>query len=67
MNLITSKEHKKITIDILDDNSETLATIELLETSDTIGPLYKCKIDFRDDVYVNGHHWLDADITDNFK
>jgi hypothetical protein len=50
-------------IDLTDSNGDFLGKIHIHLRNDTIGDITYADIDFAEYVYVNGHHWLDAEIN----
>ena len=55
---------KELDIDIMRELGEVMGHIRVEIDKDAIGDIYKVSIDFAEDVYVNGHHWLDAEVRE---
>lgn len=53
---------KYLDIHVTSPDGDTIATIILKVLQDAHGDIIYAKIDFRDDIYVNGVHWIDATI-----
>jgi hypothetical protein len=53
-----------IDVYINDEEGSMLAKMRIDLATDYVGQLITASIDFREDIYVNGHHWLDAEIRD---
>jgi hypothetical protein len=64
MKIETEQGEQFINIKIVDSSGEVIFDLKFKDTFDGTGGLLKADIDFADFVYVNGHHWLDAEVKD---
>lgn len=53
-----------IEINIQGEDGEFLGLFRMKKTRDSVGDLWYATIDFAEYVYVNGKHWLDAEVQD---
>ena len=50
-------------IAVTDDNEEQIARMRIYPKKDNIGEFTDVIIEFSEHLYVNGHHWLDDEVT----
>lgn len=48
------------------NEGEFIASMTVKKGRDEVGDLFTASIDFAEYVYVNGHHWLDAEIKERY-
>lgn len=56
--------NKYLHIEITDENEEFIGRLNIKFGKDSVGKIIHASIDFAEHVYVNGHHWLDADVSE---
>jgi len=68
MKIITNDSNENyIETAIFDEDGEVVAQFKISKKKDSIGDIYYINTLIREDVYVDGHHWLDTQLISDSK